>query len=357
MEACHGPVRGTMDRIHLRLDPAGKQVQAHQPIPTNTESPTPEETGSASGTPALRVSLSLPTSIRCSSENQGITQLLDGKTGYVIGGRGEPRAQGGPTVRQTTATEMAALIQFRDLCGQMLLQPLELECEAANHAFAPDNTADHVRWERDGKTFTLELQPGRLLPRTLTGPAGTVAFETWIFPAQTAMPQRLRLDDRGTWTLRIETGDVEFLGDAFAPAQASTDPNDTDRTKPDRTRTGTMSGGEARPRQPTLIKEPALRWLVLDDPGDWQTRHERYLANGRQLGKQHQKLAGYVIFTTIENQPVLAIPFTSPGGSQFTPNADQRVVEHPAQSVLLVFPRPAHWTRHGFRASRCCRKR
>lgn len=291
LDECHRPLRGQTDRIAAWIElPDGSELRAFARLPHD-----------------LRV--------------QGPTgqRLLCGDTAAILGG----------ATNAPSDADEAQLRALRRLLDAVVLGPVHRS--QGCRRLGPTTFA--LR-QADGAETELELRAGTLLPiRIGSGPEAVqlgdhlhTAAGTWL--AQTASSVAL-----GRCRVRIELGGVTWAKDFFTLPGAG---------KPATTRPMTAPGVvvESRSATPILVDAPAVRWVVLADPGGWPERTAAYTPLHKELQRQQQSIAGFpVLFRDDDGQARLAAPFRRrKDGPELLPPAGWRLREFAAGRWLVVYP-------------------
>lgn len=289
LEHCHGVLRGSMDRVSaLVTDPSGAEWQVHA---------------------------RLPGSLRA---QQGATVhlLVDGTLRSFAGDRQLPPDTG---VQQT-------LTELRTVLDAAALGPLHRTVEARR----VDARSFHLKLT-DGEALML-MRADDLRPEAFRTSGGEVHVTDWLRTSTTWIPRKLRVGEGPEWTVRFQLSDVEWAANFFEPpAAAGTVAKAAVRMPGNR--------AEPRPALPVRDENRAMRWVVVDDPGTWELRAERYRTHHDALVEQDQQIAGFVSFFTEGTRKCMAVPFRQrPEGKAFGAPAGWEVRNLPRTDVLLVFP-------------------
>jgi hypothetical protein len=181
----------------------------------------------------------------------------------------------------------------------------------------------------DGGAWDLTLADGALLVESLRGPGGAVRILDHLHTSTTWIVRRASIEPLGACALRFEQRAFAWDESMFAVpgGQAAVAP------APQISR-----GAESRPASPAPVEEPAMRWLVLDDPGDWGERAALVAARCAVLRAAGQELAGFAGLLRERERARLVLPFAPRQDARFQPPEGWDVRDVPARRVLLVFP-------------------
>lgn len=275
----------------------------------------------ADGT-AVQAFCDLPDRIRAQWSGAHI-RVLDGDRGFAVADQ---------QVRELTAAERQRLAALRTLLDAALLGPLY-------------RAADCEREGRDlrvvtagGDTWIVTLQ--QLVPVALQGPHGTVHIVDWLRSQQPSMPtwipSRAELGDLGACELQFGNEDLIWDDGFFAPPQPQAGklqlvlPPDGSHPLP---------LPNLRPAVPTEAENRPMQWLVLDDPGDWAARQQRFRQYHDVLAAQDQQDAGFVGYQRDGDHALMIIPFRQrPGGKPLAAPDGWNIRSLPAVPVLEVYP-------------------
>lgn len=251
-------------------------------------------------------------------------RVLDGGGGFAVTGEEQ---------RPLTADERTRLQMLRTLLDCALLGPLyrATDCERSDGGLRL-TTAEGAAWE---------VQLDQLVPVQLTGSGGTVRILDWLRTThpwmQTWIPSRASIAALGD--CELQWGDENLIWDDsfFAPPQRAaaadkqlvlTPGDDRPRPRPN-----------LRPATPVEKDSPATQWVLLDDPGDWPARTQRFAPYYQELEVQDQQHAGFVGFLREEGRARMIVPFRQrQGGRPFAAPAGWEIRNLPAGRVLEVYP-------------------
>lgn len=291
LDECHRPLRGQTDRI-----------AAWVALPDGSE---------------LRLFARLPHDLRV----QGPTgqRLLCGDTAAVLGGGASA----------PTEAEKVQLRALRTLLDAAVLGPLH-RSQGCRRLGATTFALRQV----DGTETELELRAGTLLPIRIGSGSAAVQLDDHLHTAAgTWLAQTARSEALGRCRVRIELGGVTWAKDFFTmPGEG----------KPTTTRPMTAPGVVVETRSPTpiLVDAPAVRWVVLTDPGGWPERTAAYTPLHAELQRQQQAIAGFpLLFRDDDGTDRLGAPFRRrKDGPEFSPPTGWQLREFAAGRWLVVYP-------------------
>ncbi len=289
LATCHGPLRGDMDRVQVRLTLGdGTRIDAHA---------------------------DLPDKLRVVSEQGAFLLTAAGAFGL------------GAAPRRATEEERGWLEQLRGLTDAAALGPLQ---RATGCERAADGTFRIA--QPGGEVIELRLRKDTLLPARV----GDVTIVDHLRTSAAWITQTADHPVLGRVQVYFENADVRHAADFFTPP----DLGDNATTKDPGTGTPRIRvGGPEKPATPIARVAKATRWLLLPDPGDWEARHAIYTPEHDRLVAQDQRIAGFPIFAMIDGKPRLAVPFRQrPGGPAATLPNDAEVHELDRGRELEVYP-------------------
>lgn len=239
-----------------------------------------------------------------------------------------------PIADADTADEVrqriASLVQLVDLAAfGPLYRATACRREAA--------TGRYRLTQPDGSTAVLQLHERSLRPASLGfGDAQPATFDAYLETGTTAIVRVATLPPLGRIRIVFEDGGLRFAADTFLlPSERVADPTNQ------RTARMPVPGTVVESRSPTpiVVQEKATRWVLLDDPGSWIERHRTYRPVIAELERQRQRIAGFPLLYTDDDEARLAAPFRRrDDGPAFVPPPDWRIRELPAARALVVYP-------------------
>lgn len=186
----------------------------------------------------------------------------------------------------------------------------------------------------EGTEVALQLRAGSLLPHAFVLPAATVTVLDYLHTPTSWVARELDVPELGSCRVVFDDGAIDWAKDFFAlPAAAKPPAGGGPRITP---------GGRPEPQSPTPVaaQVPALRWVVVRDPGDWPGRVAAYLPLHEELVRQKQVVAGFPVFFREDDAAWLAAPFRRRAdGPAFATPPQWTVRELPDASWLVVYPR------------------
>ncbi len=286
----------------------------------------------------LHVFAQLPDRLRVQFDDGGVQLLVDGTAQRLVAGT-EVHTDLSPAAR-------TRLLALRTLLDCAALGPLHrsIGCTRTGERTFALAQPGSLPW-------TMTLAPGRLLVERLAGPAGTVTIAEHLRTSATWIVRAASIEPLGQCRIRFDTVDVQWGNALFGlatDAVASGDPT-APTTEPPTGATSlgptgpvgaTMTfGTPAQPRVPTLESSRASRWVVVDDPTDWQQRAVVVQEHMRKLAAHGQVIAGFPGLIQDGERARLVLPFRA-GRDQvpFPPPADWDVREIDAGRTLVVYP-------------------
>lgn len=293
LNACHGPLRGRLDRVHLRVTCAD-----------NTQ---------------WEIYAALPTAARIISSD-GIFLVRDGQLHAL-----DETARANPP---------GEALQQRLLALQLLADAAALG--PLDRAQAPTRLLPAgLAWTTTrGETWQLQLRPGTLLPAELQRGEQRVRFLTFLATTTTWMPARVELAPLGICELQFELADIDWRPDFFEPPSAP-----RQQTAPPERIPFLPPGAEPRSPEPFVVTSKALQRVVLADPGDWPSRTAMYAPVHAELLRQGQSIVGFPMLLQGDGTPRLAVPFRQrPGGPALSPPADWQIETIAESRWLVVYP-------------------
>lgn len=260
LDECHRPLRGKADRVAATIElPAGRSVQLFAQLPDD-----------------LRL--------------QGDGEVL------VLRGNDAARLAGGDSLLRPE--EVARLRSLRTLLDAATLGPLHRAngcTRLGTHTFALAQPG--------GGSVELTLRPDTLLPAALFAGEDAVRLQDYLrTAASTWVVQVAESKTLGRCKVRIDTGGITWNADFFAlPGE----------TKPAGNRRVVTPGVQVESKSPTpiLVDGQAVRWVVIDDPGDWGARTKQYAPLFAELQRQQQANAGFPVLFREQDRAWLAAPF------------------------------------------------
>jgi hypothetical protein len=292
LDACHRPLRGQMQRLTATITVPGQEP--------------------------LHVFAELPSRLRTQRDGRGWL-LSDGRLHDLA----QPE-------REPTAAERDRLLAVLTIVDAAALGPL-------HRATGCRRTGERT-WslaQPDGSACRVTLRPGVLLPEILDGPGGSLRFVEHLATATTWIARVIDHPALGRTTVHFEQTVAQWADDFFAPPAERADRSGRQRI--------VAPGIAVEPKSavPIVVEGRALRWVVLDDPGDWPARARRYAPVHDELERQQQQIAGFpVLFTDDDGSPRLAAPFRRrEGGPALEAPADWRLRDVPDGRWLAVHPR------------------
>lgn len=298
LDECHRPLRGKADRVAATIElPDGRSVQLFAQLPDD-----------------LRL--------------QGDGEVL------VLRGDDAARLAGGDATLRPD--EIARLRHLRTLLDAATLGPLHRASGCTRlgaHTFALAQPG--------GSTVELALRPDTLLPAVLFAGDDAVQLHEYLrTAASTWVVQVAASKALGRCKVRIDTGGIAWNADFFAlPGTAA---------KPAGNRRVVTPGVQVESKSPTpiLVEGQAVRWVVVDDPGDWAARAKVYAPLFAELQRQQQANAGFPVLFREQDRAWLASPFrqrakgpalAAPAGWQVRDIAAGKwLVVHPADGDLAA---------------------
>ncbi|MCR9245214.1 MAG: hypothetical protein NXI31_09295 [bacterium] len=271
LDHCHGPLQGQMDRVHLELAGSdGEAVEAH---------------------------VDLPNALRANDSSGRF--LAVGETCHVLGEESRP----------ATATETERLLALRALVDAAALGPLyrATGCERlGDREFRLTQPA--------GDPITLRVADDDLVPVQI----GETTFDEHLHTPVARIAKSVRHARLGAFELHFVDYGVTRRPGFFTlrpgpsgkppPADGSDTNGNGGQSAGPRIRFPTAATG-GRPTTPKLAPAKTANWLLLDDPGTWQARHDLYTPLHDRLIASGQRIGGFPILTTIDERTRLAIPY------------------------------------------------
>lgn len=184
----------------------------------------------------------------------------------------------------------------------------------------------------DGPTV-LHLRPGTLLPLAIERAGERVTIDDYLRTRTTWVPNRLTSPALGGLDVVFEDGGISFAPDLFDL------PSEIGEERP--TQRIVVPGAVIETPSPTpiVVALQATRVVLLDDPGTWTARHERYGPVHDELEAQDQKIAGFPLLFELDGRRVLGAPFRQrDDGAALEPPADWVLRDEPAGKLLVVYP-------------------
>ena len=293
LDECQRPLRGRLDRIAAVVR-----------LPDDTE---------------VRLFAQLPDKLRAVSA--GGSHLLLGEDVHRLGA---------DTAGAAPPDEAERVRLLRTLLDAALLGPL--------HRAQGCRRVGATEWEvtqPGGATARVVLLPDTLLPASLTDARGAVHFVDYLRTSTTWMVRRATLAGLGECTLQFVVDDLAWAPDFFTPKRRETTTPDGE---PERRRLP-VAAGEARSPDPFVAETAATDWVVVEDPGTWPARCERYAPLHAELLRQGQHVAGFPILWQEDGARWLAAPFRRrPDGAAFVRPAGWTIRSMPAGKWLVVYP-------------------
>lgn len=299
LEHCHGPLRGSLARsiVELRESPDGGVTQVIAELPARMRVKRP----------CGRVDLLLA--------DRGVSWSPDSAP------------------RDSSAPELAELIALRRALRALLLLPL-YEVRSAN--WIGPLMLELVT--ASGEAWRLELDNDRLRPRRLASADADVRFVTYIDTGFTRLPRETGFGGLPYRHAAIVTSGIALNDALFQPDRGDASPaNQTITVRRNPTEL---------PQTPQLQELPARRFLVLDDPGDWDARAELLRDEARQLYDAGQVADGLPVYATTGTRAMLLIPFKPDpdrGGAALQARAGQEILERAATRAAVFAPPPGVW--------------
>lgn len=290
LDECHRPLRGKADRVTATLElPDGRTVQLFAQLPED-----------------LRL------------QGEGEVLLLRGNEAARLAG-------GDATLRPD---EIARLRHLRTLLDAAMLGPLHRASGCTRvgaHTFALAQPG--------GGTVELALRPDTLLPAALfAGDDAVQLLEYLRTAASTWVVQVAESKALGRCKVRIDTGGIAWNADFFAlPGETKTAGN----------RRVATPGVQVESKSPTpiLVEGQAVRWVVIDDPGDWAARARVYAPLFAELQRQQQANAGFPVLFREQDHARLASPFRRRAtGPALAAPAGWQLRDFAAGKWLVVYP-------------------
>ncbi|MHC5064549.1 MAG: hypothetical protein ACYTG5_11320 [Planctomycetota bacterium] len=292
---CHGPRRGQLGNSSIEMTDAAGRGEL--------------------------LSYSAPDKLRI-SQAEGRQALVRGGEAWIW----EQNEEAKPAEEN----ELTDLIRLRDLIGMMFLQPLYSpqgwEKAAADVLIKRPGEGEEWRLEFDGRTSE---------PVSLQGPSGRVQFlETTR--GRTRIPTRVAFDPLGEYRVKVVSAGQNFRADLFQiPSQ--------------RTRGGAqiVLGRSSKPETPEFQENRGRQLLLVEDPGDWESRRKTCNNLGRALAAAEQSNAGDPFFMQEEGQARMAIPF-KPGrgneGEEFEAGEGMEVRTMTTETIAVVYAPEAEFS-------------
>lgn len=291
LDECHRPLRGKADRVAATVElPDGASLQLFAQLPHD-----------------LRV------------QGGGEVLLLRGeRAARLTGGEASVRPEDVQRLRHLrTLLDAATLGPLHRATGCRRLGP---------HGFALA--------QGDGAPIELALRPDTLLPTRLFAGDEAVQLHDYLHTAagtwlvQTAESQAL-----GRCKVRLDTGGIAWNADFFAL------PGEVEKPAGSRRVVGHGVQVESRSPTPILVEAPAVRWVVVDDPGDWAARAACYTPLHEELQRQQQAIAGFPVLFRDGERARLAAPFRQrANGLSLAAPAGWQLREFDAGKWLVVYP-------------------
>lgn len=293
LAACHGPLRGRLDRVDLRVRCSdGSQWQVYAALPT-----------------AARI-----------VGSSGVFLVRDGTIHAV-----DDKARTKPPDTDL----QARLLALRLLADAAALGPLQ----RAQH-WTKNAPGSFTLTTSNQETWQLQLRPGTLLPQALQSGAQRLRFDHFLPTATTWMPARVELAPLGLCDLQFELADIDWRPDFFeppsAPRQQPAAPERIPFLPP---------GAEPRSPDPFVVTSKALQRVLLHDPGDWPSRTATYAPVHDELVRQGQSIVGFPMLLQRDGTPLLAVPFRQrAGGPPLSPPKEWRIEPIAESRWLVVYP-------------------
>lgn len=293
LQECHAPLRGTMNRLAATVT-----------LPDGSE---------------LRAFAKLPALLRIASP--GGQFLLRDDTCYRID------APVGPA----PAAALERMQALRDLLDAAAFGPLH----RATGCTATATAGDYAITVPEATPVRLMMRPQTLLPAAFVFGAARVDVLDYLRTPSTWIAKRLHHPALGDCVVRFEVSDVEFEESVFAPPGAAREGGAPPQMRMP------AEAIERRSSVPILADTKPVRWVVLDDPGDWASRTALYAPWDACLQGLGQVIAGFPILTELDGRPVLAVPFRARKGqsdSNLRLREGTRELAFGAGLELFVFP-------------------
>lgn len=291
LDECHRPLRGQADRVSATVTlPDGSPLRAFARLPAD-----------------LRL--------------QSTTAMLL-LTGDTVARLGVDR-------RPVTDAEGRRLRQLRTLLDAATLGPLHRATACTR--LGPTTFALH---QPTGAPIEMELRAGTLLVERLgRGDDAVLLREHLRTPAATWIVQVAESAPLGRCRIHVDFGGIDWASDFFAlPSEPRQTPVAQRLPAP---------GANVEPRSPTpvLVEAPAVRWVVVGDPGDWPGRVACYRPLHAELERQDQVIAGFPVLWHEQDRALLAAPFRQrPQGAPLAAPPDWQLRDFAAGRWLVVYP-------------------
>lgn len=237
----------------------------------------------------------------------------------------------GETPRPATGEERSLLVSIRTMLDALLLGPLyrARDCERGSSSLSVVT--------REGARWTVHLDG--LVPIRFDGEGGPLCVIDWSRSERpwmrTWIPSRASSPALGECAVSFEKEDLQFEPSFFSR-----------RAGPEEApplvigpggRPGPLSS--MRPPTPREAANRPMRWIVLDDPLDWEKRASLYAEHFAELTAQNQQIAGFAGFLEEDGRRLMVVPFRRrEGGPEFRPARPLAIRDLPETRVLEVYP-------------------
>lgn len=291
LDECHRPLRGKADRVAATVElPDGRSVQLFAQLPHD-----------------LRT--------------QG-----DGEILVLRGERAARLAGGDASVRPE---ELQRLRQLRTLLDAATLGPLHRATACSR--LGPQTFA---LAQANGAAIELALRPDTLLPSRLFAGDDAVQLHDYLHTAAgTWLVQTAESKALGRCKVRLDTGGIAWNADFFAL------PGEVEKPAAGKRVVGPGVQIESRSPTPILVEVATVRWVVVDDPGDWAARAASYTPLHEELQRQQQAIAGFPVLFRDDDRARLAAPFRQrANGPALSAPAGWQLREFAAGKWLVVYP-------------------
>lgn len=185
----------------------------------------------------------------------------------------------------------------------------------------------------DGTTWRFEIDAARQMPVSISGPAGTVRFLSFLSTGVSDLPAEVELGALGKQHLTLIARGVAFEPGLFREATDAASGAARRAPTPWRVTTG-------EPSKPEVMELPARPFLVIEDPGDWATRAARIVASYATLTEQGQREEGLPFLCEVDGKPTIGIPFAPDeerGGHAIVARQDQVIRHRPQEFAIVLY--------------------
>ena len=177
----------------------------------------------------------------------------------------------------------------------------------------------------------MEVDPKTGLPKSISGPPGTVEFLEHKDTTITFLPKAVTLGTRGRYDFNLIDSGFAFNPEVFQ------DPEEWRKKQKKKQQSVTPVN---EPRTPAVKPVDGRLQLLLEDPGNWKERID--LANEQATVLEEQgQTSGLPIYFKRDGKRFMTLPFEpdpAKGSPKFERRKDQIVERLPGKKALIVFP-------------------